>query len=173
VPGTGVGVPPPPPEPPPLLAQPVSIAPIAIGISTMQAVTAKRTARMRLAGLCIQANIIAMHRSRLTTATGKSRIEVGESPKQAAAREAEEETGWRPGQLRLLVASQPSNGSIDTVHYIFHAEAAERVGEPADISEAERVEWVPLSEVASLIAKGKIVSGPTLIGLLLIGAQPG
>jgi hypothetical protein len=35
------------------------------------------------------------------------------------------------------------------------------------------VEWVPLSEVASLIAKGKIVSGPTLIGLLLIGAQPG
>ncbi len=96
------------------------------------------------------------------------RIEDGEAPEHAAAREAEEETGWRPGPLRLLVASQPSNGSIDTVHYLFHAEGAEHTGAPADRSEAERVEWVPLSEVRSLIAKGEIVSGPTLIGLLLV-----
>ena len=95
------------------------------------------------------------------------RVEAGESPEHAAAREAEEETGWRPGPLRLLVASQPSNGSIDTVHYLFHADYAEHVGAPADRSEAERIEWVPLSEIRSLIAKGEIVSGPTLIGLLL------
>ena len=101
------------------------------------------------------------------------RVEAGESPEQAAAREAEEETGWRPGSLRLLVASQPSNGSIDTVHYIFHAEAAARTGEPSDRSEAERLEWIPLSEVATLIAKGEIVNGPTLIGLLLVGARLG
>jgi 8-oxo-dGTP pyrophosphatase MutT (NUDIX family) len=42
------------------------------------------------------------------------RIEDGETPEHAAAREAEEETGWRPGPLRLLVASQPSNGSMDS-----------------------------------------------------------
>jgi 8-oxo-dGTP pyrophosphatase MutT (NUDIX family) len=95
------------------------------------------------------------------------RIEPGEAPERAAAREAEEETGWRPGALRLLVASQPSNGSIDTVHYVFHAEGAEHIGEPSDRSEAERVEWVPLADVRSLVAKGEIVSGPTLIGLLL------
>jgi 8-oxo-dGDP phosphatase len=58
------------------------------------------------------------------------RIEAGETPEQAAAREAEEETGWRPGPLRLLVSSQPSNGSIDTVHYIFHAQAAAHTGRP-------------------------------------------
>ena len=39
------------------------------------------------------------------------RVEEGESRAQAAAREVEEETGWQPGPLRLLVASQPSNGS--------------------------------------------------------------
>jgi 8-oxo-dGTP pyrophosphatase MutT (NUDIX family) len=100
------------------------------------------------------------------------RIEEGESPEQAAAREAEEETGWRPGPLRLLVASQPSNGSVNTVHYIFHGQTAGYIGDPVDRSEAERVEWVPLSEVSSLIAKGEIVSGPTLIGLLLAAAQP-
>jgi ADP-ribose pyrophosphatase YjhB (NUDIX family) len=63
------------------------------------------------------------------------RIEAGEAPEHAAARESEEETGWRPGPLQFLVASQPSNGSIDTVHYIFHAESARQVGEPADGNE--------------------------------------
>jgi 8-oxo-dGTP pyrophosphatase MutT (NUDIX family) len=96
------------------------------------------------------------------------RIEEGESAEHAAAREAEEETGWRPGALRLLVASQPSNGSIDTVHYLFHSEGAEHIGAPVDRSEAERIEWIPLTEIRGLIAKGEIVSGPTLIGLLLV-----
>lgn len=99
------------------------------------------------------------------------RIEAGESPEQAAAREAEEETGWRPGPLRLLVASQPFDGSIDTAHYIFHVQATGHIGDPVDGSEAERVVWVPLSEVGGLIAKGDIVSGPTLIGLLMAAAH--
>jgi 8-oxo-dGTP pyrophosphatase MutT (NUDIX family) len=98
------------------------------------------------------------------------RVEPGESPEHAAAREAEEETGWRPGPLRLLVASQPSNGSIDTVHYLFHAAAADRTGAPADRNEADHIEWMALSRVRGLIAGGEIVSGPTIIGLLLAGA---
>ena len=98
------------------------------------------------------------------------RIEDGETPEHAATREAEEETGWRSGPLRLLVASQPSNGSINTVHYIFQGEAAEHTGPPSDTSEAERIEWIPLADVRGLVAKGEIVSGPTLIGLLLAGA---
>ncbi len=71
--GVGVG---PALEPPP---QPVRSVPAATGISTRQAVTAKRTARMRPAGLCIQVNIMAMHSSRLTTVMGKKRIAVGDS----------------------------------------------------------------------------------------------
>ncbi|MFL1379831.1 NUDIX domain-containing protein, partial [Nocardiopsis protaetiae] len=34
----------------------------------------------------------------------------GEDPRLAAAREAEEETGWRPGTLRPLLRLQPSSG---------------------------------------------------------------
>jgi len=48
---------------------------------------------------------------------------------------------------------------------------AGHVGDPVDHSEAERVEWVPLAEVGGLIAKGEIVSGPTLIGLLMTAAH--
>jgi 8-oxo-dGTP pyrophosphatase MutT (NUDIX family) len=94
------------------------------------------------------------------------RVDEGETPEQAAAREVEEETGWRPGPLRSIVASQPSNGSIDTVHYLFSANSAEHLGPPSDRTESERVEWVPLSEIKELIDKGQIVSGPTLIALL-------
>ncbi len=103
------------------------------------------------------------------------RIEEGESAEQAAIREAEEETGWRPCQLRLLVESQPSNGSIDTVHYLFAGTGAEHLGQPADCTESDRIEWIPLTDVPSLITKGQIVSGPTLIALLslIAGAQQG
>jgi 8-oxo-dGTP pyrophosphatase MutT (NUDIX family) len=117
-------------------------------------------------------NVLLMWRHRHVTDTWgweipSGRIEEEESPEQAAARETEEETGWQPGPLRLLVASQPSNGSVDTVHYIFHGEAAEHTGPPSDTSEADRIEWIPLADIRRLVAKGEIVSGPTLIGLLL------
>ena len=91
------------------------------------------------------------------------RVEEGESPDQAAAREVEEETGWRPAPPRLLVASQPSNGSVDSVHYLFRADGARYAGPPSDRTEADRIEWIPLADIPGLIDQGAIVSGPTLI----------
>src|SRR5437879_8842989 len=38
------------------------------------------------------------------------RVDPGETPAEAAAREVLEETGWRAGPLRPLVSYQPSNG---------------------------------------------------------------
>ena len=96
------------------------------------------------------------------------RVEEGESPAQAAAREVEEETGWRPGPVRLLVASQPSNGSVDSTHYLFRADGAGHVGPPSDRTEADRIEWLPLAEIPGLIDQGAIVSGATLIALLYL-----
>ncbi|MGW4801088.1 NUDIX domain-containing protein, partial [Nonomuraea sp. NPDC004297] len=40
-------------------------------------------------------------------------VEDGEMPMAAAAREVEEETGWRPGPLRPMLSVQPSNGFSD------------------------------------------------------------
>jgi 8-oxo-dGDP phosphatase len=96
------------------------------------------------------------------------RVEEGESPERAAAREVEEETGWRPGPLCLLVASQPSNGSVNSVHYLFRADGASHAGPPADRTEADRIEWIPLAGIPRLIDEGAIVSGPTLIALLYL-----
>ncbi|MEV7010486.1 NUDIX hydrolase [Streptosporangium sp. NPDC051022] len=96
------------------------------------------------------------------------RIEAGEEPVVAAAREVEEETGWRPGPLRPLLRTEPNNGITDSVHHVFRADGAVRVGPPADEWEAARVDWVPLTDVRRLIGEGDIVGGTTLAALLYV-----
>jgi len=93
-------------------------------------------------------------------------IEHDETPEQAAAREALEETGWRPGPLRKLGAYAPSNGSSDQVFHLFVADGAEHVGDPADPTESERIAWVPVGGVRELIAAGKVTDGLSLTALL-------
>ena len=75
-------------------------------------------------------------------------VDPGESLEEAAIREAVEEAGWRPERLRHLVTYHPINGSVDQTFAIFLADSAVEVGPPTDVSEAERIEWVPLDQVA-------------------------
>jgi 8-oxo-dGTP pyrophosphatase MutT (NUDIX family) len=95
------------------------------------------------------------------------RISPGETPAQAAAREVEEETGWRPGPLRQLARVQPSSGIMDAAHYLHIADGATRTGPAADAFESERIEWVPLREVPELITRQEIISSSTITALLL------
>jgi len=124
-----------------------------------------------------QDRVLLMWRHRHVTDTWgweipAGRVEEGESPAEAAVRETEEETGWRPGPLRPIVVVQPSNGSVDSRHHLYLADGAEYIGPPTDITEAERIEWVPLDRARELIAEGLIVNGSTLIGLLHVLSDP-
>jgi 8-oxo-dGTP pyrophosphatase MutT (NUDIX family) len=92
-------------------------------------------------------------------------IEPGESPAEAAAREVEEETGWRVSGLEELVYSEPAAGIMDSAHHVFRATSAVRIGEPTERNESDRIEWIPLTEVPAMIARREIVSGITLVGL--------
>jgi 8-oxo-dGTP pyrophosphatase MutT (NUDIX family) len=94
------------------------------------------------------------------------RIDPGEEPAEAAARETLEETGWRPGALEPLHRYQPTNGLSDQVFHLFFAEGATHVGEPSDPGEAERVEWVPLDEVRSIVERGEMPDGLSLTAVL-------
>jgi 8-oxo-dGTP pyrophosphatase MutT (NUDIX family) len=101
------------------------------------------------------------------------RVEAGEGVAEAAARECEEETGWRPGPLRPLVTYHPSNGSSDQTFHIFVAAGARHLGDPIDRSESERVEWVPVATVRELLATNGITDGLSLAALataLAVGA---
>ncbi|GAA1605760.1 NUDIX hydrolase [Kribbella hippodromi] len=92
-------------------------------------------------------------------------IEAGESPEVAAGRELEEETGWRAEGLTELIRSEPAAGIMDSRHFVYRAEGAVRIGEPTELNESDRIEWIPLTDLPGMIARHEIVSGITLIGL--------
>src|SRR5205823_5977770 len=93
-------------------------------------------------------------------------IDGGETPEQTAVREIEEETGYRPRSIEHLVTFQPMIGMVDTPHHVFLARGAERVGEPTEQTEMQRMEWVPLADVPELIRRGEIANSGTLVALL-------
>ena len=103
------------------------------------------------------------------------KIDPGEDPARAAARETEEETGWRPGSLTPLLRVEPTPGISDSVHHIYLADGAERIGPPEDDFESDHVSWIPLADIPALVSQGEISTGTTLAALLyaLTGQQPG
>jgi 8-oxo-dGTP pyrophosphatase MutT (NUDIX family) len=100
-------------------------------------------------------------------------IEPGEEPVAAAAREVEEETGWRPGPLRPLFYDEPMNGLLNTCNHIFIAESAERIGPPSEGFESEDVAWLPLVKVPGLISSRLIIGGTTIAALLMAARERG
>jgi 8-oxo-dGTP pyrophosphatase MutT (NUDIX family) len=93
-------------------------------------------------------------------------VESDESPVQTAAREVEEETGWRPSQLRRVLEFQPALGIADTPHELFTAVGAQRIGEPTDLTEADEVAWVPVESLLGMVDDGSIRDGATLVAVL-------
>ncbi len=98
-------------------------------------------------------------------------VDAGEDGLATALREVEEETGWRPAQLEHVVTFQPMIGMVDSPHEIFVGRGAEKVGEPTDLEEAGHVQWVPLSDIPGLMAKGDLMGSGTLVALLHILAN--
>ncbi len=89
-----------------------------------------------------------------------------EEPAVTAAREVEEETGWRPGPLEPLVSFQPMVSTIDSENLVFLAREADYMGDPVDINEAERVAWIDLGEVLPMIKRRQIVGSSSVVALL-------
>jgi 8-oxo-dGTP pyrophosphatase MutT (NUDIX family) len=116
-------------------------------------------------------HVLLLWRHRFITGTWGWEIPVGkidpdEDPAHAAARETEEETGWRPGPLSPLLRVEPTPGISDSVHHIYLADGAERIGPPEDDYESDHVSWVPLADIPALISQGEISTGTTLAALL-------
>lgn len=100
-------------------------------------------------------------------------IDAGEEPEQTAMRELREETGYRAGQVEHLATYEPMVGMVSSEHVVFVGRDPQRIGEPTEETEADRIEWVPLASVPDLISSGHIWNSGALIGLLGLLAGKG
>jgi 8-oxo-dGTP pyrophosphatase MutT (NUDIX family) len=91
-------------------------------------------------------------------------VDDGEDPAAAAAREVEEETGWRPRGIEFVMSCQPVIGNADYPQDLYLARGAEHVGEP-EADETAEVRWVPVDETPMMIARDDILGAITIIAV--------
>ena len=95
-------------------------------------------------------------------------LDPDEDPAVCAAREVEEETGWRPHTMQPLLTIQPMVSTIDQDNRLYLARGADPTGADPDINEASAVAWIPLDEVPDRIGKGEIVGAASVSALLAV-----
>jgi 8-oxo-dGTP pyrophosphatase MutT (NUDIX family) len=93
-------------------------------------------------------------------------VEDGEDPADTAAREAVEESGWRPiGEPEHLAGFEPLPGMVRAHTDVYLFRGGEKVGEPTDTEEAGTLEWVPLDRVRQLLQRNELLGGGTIIAV--------
>lgn len=92
-----------------------------------------------------------------------------EEPATAAARELEEEMGFRPSGLEPLGAMWPSPGYTDELIHLFAATGLQAVSRrPDGVEEAHaRTVRIPVDEAMASLWRGGIVDAKTQLALLL------
>lgn len=93
-------------------------------------------------------------------------VDEGEEPAEAAVRELEEETGYQAGRVEHLITFQPRAGTVDGEHFAYLGRDPERIGDPTEVNEVARIEWVPLASVPGMIAAEEIWNAGSLVALL-------
>ena len=98
----------------------------------------------------------------------KGALEQGEDPAEAAARECQEEVGYRPERLTLLKTISTSPGYMTSVMHIFLAEQLSN--DPAPGDEPEPLEVIPwqLQDIPALLNQREFHEGRSLAALMLL-----
>ena len=94
-------------------------------------------------------------------------LEAGEEPQHAAARELEEETGFRAGRVKALGGFLTSPGFSDEFIHAFVAEELQFVGQNLQAGEQIEVAEIPSAEVLAMIADGRIRDAKTIAAVLM------
>jgi 8-oxo-dGTP pyrophosphatase MutT (NUDIX family) len=89
-----------------------------------------------------------------------------------AAREVEEETGWRPRRMEHLVTYQPAIGTLDHPQEIYLARGADLTDNRPDVNEAEDMRWLSLDEAVRMIERGEVLGAATVVAVYRVIALP-
>ncbi len=89
-------------------------------------------------------------------------IEEGESPKEAAARELQEETGYKAKKIVRLTSMYPTAGMLKFTSNLFFASELEFVGQNLEEEENIEVILIPLAEFEQMVKEGYLEGGMML-----------
>lgn len=98
------------------------------------------------------------------------KLNLGEDPEPAAARELEEETGYLAGKLEKLTAIYTTPGFCDEVLHIYLATDLKLSPAGHRREEGEQtmtLEIMPLEQAIEMIERMEIVDSKTIVGLLM------
>jgi len=102
------------------------------------------------------------------------KLEPGEDPMEAAARELEEETGYTAQRLLKLTEMLPTPAYCTERIYLYKGVGLTRRGEQRlDRDEFLDVVALPLGEALEMVLAGKIPDAKTQVGVLLLAREQG
>ncbi|REK77320.1 NUDIX domain-containing protein [Paenibacillus paeoniae] len=93
------------------------------------------------------------------------KLDAGEDPMEAAARELEEETGYRANNLKLVSAFYTSPGFADEKLYLYFSDQLEAGEQQLDEDEDLRVEAITMEQADAYIAEGRISDAKTIVAV--------
>jgi ADP-ribose pyrophosphatase len=100
-------------------------------------------------------------------------LEPDEPPLTCAARELQEEAGYKPGKLEPIGGLYVAPGYTTEYIHLFLATALQPSTLPGDADEFIEVVHLPLADALSQIEDGSIQDGKTISGLLRVARQRG
>lgn len=90
------------------------------------------------------------------------KLNPGEDPAEAAARELEEEAGISAEGLKLLFTMYPTPGYTNEKIYIYRAEGGRRTKAHPDDGEFVSAEWIAEEKVREMLEKGELKDAKTI-----------
>lgn len=94
------------------------------------------------------------------------KLEADESPETCAARELEQEIGWRAGRLEKLGEFFSTPGFCEEKLYVYLATDLEQTSQALDEDELVEIIYFPLPEALHLAQTGALEDSKTLLALL-------
>ncbi len=94
-------------------------------------------------------------------------IDDGETPRQAAARELAEETGYAAKRLVRVGSYMLDYSMSEQTGHVFAAYGLQKKGEatPGSMEEISKVEFVPAKKVEKLLLSGRILNAASIVAL--------